>query len=126
MTNKYDILSIKSHIKMVQDAHQVLQSDKDRGLKISTFAKRASELGEMKYYLMRRLEAMDRNIVSFFPVGAHVEYVHPLYSQKEKVGVVINHIDGEWCLCTFDGDNYEVKVDPKHLKLRFIRSNYPF
>lgn len=126
MTNKYDILTIRAHIKMVQDAHQVLQSDKDRGLKISTFAKRASELGEMKYALIKRLEGMDRNTVSFFPVGAHVQYVHPLYSQKEKVGVVINHIDGEWCLCTFESDNYEVKVDPKHLKLRFIRSNYPF
>ncbi len=113
------------HISMVQNAHQILTSEKARGVKLSTFSKRASELGEMKYALMERLEKMDRTKVDFFPPGSMVQYVHPYYSQKEKYGRVLEHVD-EMCLCQFDGDDFQVKVDPIHLKLRFIRSTYQF
>lgn len=110
---------------MVQNAHQILMSEKSRGVKLSTFSKRASEIAEMKYALIERLEKMDRTKVDFFPPGSFVQYVHPYYSQKEKCGRVLEHVD-EMCLCQFDGDDFQVKVDPIHLKLRFIRSTYQF
>lgn len=130
MTNKYEALSIPMHIKMVQRGHLKLQEDKNSNLKISTFSKRASELSEMKYFLQERLIKMDRNTVEYFPVDSLVEYVHPMYSQKQKIGYVKDHVHrenlGSKCLCKFEGDDFFVEVDPSNLKLRFIRSGYPF
>lgn len=113
------------HVKMVQQGHLKLQAEKTAGLKISTFSKRAAELGEMKYALQERLQLMDRTQLSFFPVGSLVEYVHPMYSQKQKFGVVMEHRDPK-ALCKFEGDDFQVEVHPINLKLRFIRGGYPF
>lgn len=126
MKNKYEILPLKMHVSMVQKGHMTLMEEKKSGLKVSTFAKRASELGEMKYALACRLEDMDRTKVDFFPVDSLVEYIHPMYSQKQKFGKVLEHVEGGFCLCNFEGDEFEVKVDPIHLRLRFVRASYPF
>lgn len=130
MTNKYDTISISMHVKMVQQGHIQLQKEKDNNLKISTFSKRAAQLGEMKYALQKRLQLMDRTKVEFFPVGSLVEYVHPMYSQKQKFGEVTQHVNhsyaGDKCLCKFEGDDFFVEVDPINLKLRFVRGGYPF
>ncbi len=117
------------HIRMVQEGHLKLQAEKDSKLKIATFSRRAADLGEMKYSLQEKLLKLDRTKVEYFPVNSLVEYVHPMYSQKQKVGYVKDHIFheviGNKCLCKFDGDDFFVEVDPSNLKLRFIRGGYP-
>lgn len=110
---------------MVQDGYLQLKDTVDKRIKISTFSKRAAELNEMRFALIERLQKMDRTSVDFFPVDCHVEYIHPMYSQKQKFGRVVGHVDG-MCQCQFENEEYQVKVDPIHLKLRFIRGGYPF
>lgn len=110
---------------MVQEEYLKLSADRNSKTKLSTIAKRASDLNEMRYSLMQRLEKMDRTSVDFFPVGSHIEYVHPMYSQKQKFGIVVAK-DDTHCQCQFQGDEFQVKVDPIHLKLRFIRGSHPF
>lgn len=121
--DKYEVFTIGQHITMVQRAHQDLMGKKTRTTRLSKIIQMSSELSMLKHSLMNRLSKMDRTTVDFFPPGALVEFVHPNYSQKEKYGVVEKHDDG-MCLCKFDEDNFSVKVDPIHLKLRFIRNTH--
>lgn len=123
--DKFLSLPIDQHIRLVQQGYLTLLEDKKKDIKMATFARRASDLGEMRVSLMKRLDAMDRTSEVFFPVNSYVEYVHPMYSQKQKFGVVVAHVDGD-CQCWFEGDQFQVRVDPIHLRLRYIRGGYPF
>lgn len=123
--NKYDQIKLNQLIPWIQSTYLELTHLKSQKRSLSTFNRRVVDLNEMRTSAIERLQKTDRSSVDFFPVKSLVEYVHPNYSQKQKFGIVVDHADG-YCLCQFTGEDFQVKVHPEHLKLRFIRSHYPF
>lgn len=122
--NKYDIVNTTALIKWVQQSHLAVEKARaDKKTSSTKMIRLNRELANMRGDLFARLTKMDRMDPTFFPVQAMVEYKHPYYPNLVKYGVVVAHEDDK-VLCQFDGEDYQVKVEPAHLTLRFIRHKF--
>lgn len=86
----------------------------------------------MRNSAIERLKKLDRCSPGFFPVGAHVEHrkVEPVYyfddifthpeQEKPRDGIVVGNT-ADRCLVQYPEEEYRISVDPRDLKLKFIR-----
>lgn len=124
--NKYEVFNTHALIKMVQNVHEAIEQEKvDHDGKDTTLAKKMrQDLNEMRYYLIKRLEGLDRTKSSFFPAGAIVIYRNPQTIIKPQFAKVVEYqdpadVDQKIIIC-FDGKEEWYKVPIEHLKLAYI------
>lgn len=114
-------------IRNVQEMHvkyeQAVKEKKERTKKV----KDAKEmLQSLRFILQGRLKQMNRYDPKFFPIGSYVEYnntVNEKIGPIKKLGKVVDH-HGSFVQVQFEGEIYQVKVDPANLTLLFIRNKY--
>lgn len=133
MTNKYNIVSVNTLIKGVQEiAVQLADKDFRKKTPASKKGRMQADMQMMRNSLHARLPKLDRTKPAFFPIQSYVIY-HKVQPERDiwefngpdlyipdKYGVVVEH-DGDKVLVQFEGEEHWVRVDPGDLILRFIR-----
>lgn len=69
--------------------------------------------------LVSRLRKMDRRRPDFFPKDSYVEYRHPKSTTPKNA--VVTGRNETLVFIQIEGEEGELKVEPLHLKLRFIK-----
>ena len=124
MENLYKPIKTSQLLQYVQMEGEALEKPEVKK-KMSTKAmlKRSRQLGEARMELMTRLKEMDRYSPDFFPVGCKVEYRTLENWYNIKRGKVIGH-EGSLIIVDLIGEQYPLKVEPRFLKLMYIRQKY--
>lgn len=126
--NKYDQVKLNVMIKAIQENTVKLLDPKfKQTLTAATYARRASEINEMRSSVISRLLQMDRSLPEFFPIGSYVEYKPPDDPESWKPNPVlqgrVHSYLARWILLEIPGQEGLLQVDPRCLTLRFIRKN---
>lgn len=123
----FEYMKTPSIIRHVQEMHVKLEkAKKEKRDKIKGFREMRDMVSVLRLILYERLSKMSRYDPKFFPVGSHVEYnnlINEEIGSIKKLGKVVDH-QGGFVQVQFEGEMYQVKVDPAHLTLLFIRNKY--
>lgn len=123
--NKYDIMPVHALVKGAQEMHLKMDAlRKNKKGSLRSTIKMGQELNSIRSAAQKKLSGMDRTKSSFFPVGVLVEYEHTYHPGQKRNGTVVAHDGDDICLVQFEGDEFQVRVWPGYLTLRFIRTIY--
>lgn len=128
--NKYDGVRTDVMIRCVQDEVRKSKDPKTRKkTRTQSTIKKMQELREMQYQIQLRLKNMNRLDPLFFPKDCYVEFnKYENLKVYHDEGQVIGHEDG-YVIVQFDNDKevggtkVPVKVEPRYLKLLYIRQH---
>jgi len=126
--SKFDQIKLEALIRAIQENTVKLLDPKfKKTLTAATYARRASEINEMRSSVIGRLLKMDRSLPEFFPIGSLVEYKPPDDPESWKASPVqhgkVHSYLARWILLEIPGQEGLLQVDPRCLTLRFIRKN---
>ena len=132
MYNPYGQLTTEALVKAIQRTELMLRKHEAKKEIPSTKLNRIrKELAEMRAAVFYPLKELDRMDPQFFKVGYHVEfYVPPIPTDVDdwgpdttippRAGVVTRYIEDK-VVVQLEGDDYEVMIEPRYLKIKFIR-----
>lgn len=123
----FEYMKTPSIIRHVQEMHVELErAKKEKRDKLKRYKDAKQIISTLRSILCERLSKMSRYDPKFFPIGSHVEYnnlINEEIGSIKKLGKVVDH-QGGFVQVQFEGETYQVKVDPAHLTLLFIRNKY--
>jgi hypothetical protein len=117
-TDKYEVIGLPYLIKQIQKASIKLSDPKVKKEMSQTFYKKQMmELRDMRWSVQARLKKLDRTKPEFFPLGTIVDY----NNGETRNAVVEDHDEGH-CVIRCEGEVYQIKVDPRYLTLKHLRT----
>ncbi len=120
-SNIFEPLKFEQLVAYVQ-GESILMSDKKKSQTGKAAMKRRTKLNEARQDLIRRLKTMNRFDPQFFPLKSHVEF-HNWQDNTTAKGIVRSHTPSK-VVVGFDGRVSNEEIDPKYLKLLYVRIKY--
>lgn len=123
--DNYESFSTGYLIKQVQrEALELRDPEIKKKLASKKYIQRRIELNRIRNSLIPRLEKEDNSLPTFFPIESRIEFKNPKLPGREWEPGIVCGWSGDKVLIRLKGSSYEMNVDPLHLKLSDIRTDY--